>query len=307
MVTPHDEVAETARYLTELLDHRKAYRSKWERRVRQRTADGFNQAAVARVIAEYLVESGERADTEKLDRQIKDRVARLFSGKSLSTETLEWFISAFDMTDDHAERLRSIFKGRKGSGYVAGKWPPATDSMTDQGLRSLSLHELHAIGPDGRPVSHRTVQVVRATADSVAGYLYRFDTTALAVHVARGGKAGPIIDLGNGMHAMEITFNRPLAKGETCSLEYQTSFRYPTAPPPEFRRGVINRLDNLEVRVQFDSARIPSRIWWGSWESLEGPMAKRQPVELDAELSVHRYLDGVEAAIVGFAWEWQPG
>ncbi len=305
MATPQKDTTQTGRHLIELLTHRRRYRSQWERRAVQRTFGAPSQAAVARVVADYLVDSGERSDTYGLHRQIKDRVARLFGPERVSAETLGWFIAAFGMADDDARRLWELFEGAKVAGFVAGGWPPPTASLKDQGLRTVSLHELHSLGADGCPASHRTVQVIQATTDWLKGYLYRFDTNALDVEVARGGQAGPITDLGGGMYAVEITFNAPLQSGMTASLEYLTTFRYSEPPPPEFRRGVIRRIDNLEIRVQFHPARLPAKVWWGSWDTLDGPMADRETTQLDSEFAVHRYLDGVEAAIVGFAWAWE--
>jgi hypothetical protein len=295
---------EAGRYVCDLLINRNRYRSLWTRRIVQPTSEEPNQAAVARVIADYLVESGERADSESLHRKMKDRVARLVSHGSVSSETLDWVINAFGMEDHHAHQLRAMFRGDPESDYMAGGWPPKRSSLTEQGLRTVSLHELHTLGPDGCPHSHRTVQVVRATSDDVRSYLYRFDTNALSVEVVRGGRPGPVTDLHNGLHGVEITFDEPLMKDETCSLEYETTFRYREPPPPEFRRGVISCLNNLEIRVQFHAERPPRQVWWGTWEALEGPMADREPVAPGLDLAVHRYLDGVETSIVGFEWEW---
>ena len=297
--------AEASRYLIELLSYRRDYAARWRRRELQSSTGSPSQAAVARVVAEYLVDTGERCDGEKLHRQLKDRIARVFTHLMISRETLAWVTNAFSMTEPDTERLFALFDGSKSAGYIAGLWPPAAANLRDQGLDTLSLHELHTLGPDGLPRSHRTVQVVRATADNVHGYLYRFDTNTVNVEVVRGGNASLIRELGGGIYAMEIAFTAPLIKGDTWSLEYVTQFNYRDAPPPEFRRGVIRRIQNLEVRVQFDAARLPAAIWWGSWTGLDSPMAMREQVFLDGENSVHRYLDGVEAALVGFGWAWE--
>jgi hypothetical protein len=296
--------SEISHYLVDLLTHQRGYRRRWEREVLRRPSAAPNQAAVARVVAEYLVETGERRDSFGLHRQIKDRIARVFAGRGVSTETLRWVIGAFAMSDYHATRLWEIFDGSKRAGFVAGEWPPPSQRSGDQGCHTVSLHEFHTIGPDGCPASHRTVQVVRATTDGLSCYLYRFDTQALDVKVARGGQAGPVQDLGQGIHGVEIVFNSALLEGETASLEYLTTFRYERPPPPEFRRAVIRRVDNLEMRIQFHPRRPPARIWWGSWRNLEDPPFERELLKLDAELATHRYLDGVEQAIVGFVWDW---
>ena len=30
----------------------------------------------------------------------------------------------------------------------------------------------------------------------------------------------------------------------------------------EFRRAVMRRLENVDMRVEFDPAMLPARIWW---------------------------------------------
>jgi hypothetical protein len=296
---------EIGRYLADLLTHQQAYRSRWERQVLQRPSTTPTQAAIARVVAGYLVEADERRDTVGLHRQLKDRVARAFNREAVSAETLGWIIGAFDMADEHAARLWAMFDGSKKAGFVTGGWPPAGERLVGQGCQTVSLHELHTLGHDGRPVSHRTIQVVRATVDGLTSYLYRFDTNAADVQVIRGGRAGTVRDLGQGLHGVDIAFNAALSVGETVSLEYLTRFRYQQPPPPEFRRAVLRRVDNLEMRVQFHPHRPPAHVWWACWHSLEGAPGERELVQVDDELAVHRYLDGVEQAIVGFLWDWE--
>lgn len=78
----------------------------------RRTSEGINNAAVARVIAEYLWESGLRPDTDtELPRKLRDRVGRALSGTSLSVETLNWFIDAFQLEPALAENLRGALAG----------------------------------------------------------------------------------------------------------------------------------------------------------------------------------------------------
>jgi hypothetical protein len=302
-----DSAIVAGQFVIDLLTVRPSYRSQWERRCEQLGRGGPSQAAIARVISDHLIEHGVRAASQQLHRQIKDRVSRLFAGKPMSAETLEWIIDAFDFDPADAERVRALFDGVKTSGFVAGTWPPARTHPATTGLRTLSLHELHTLGPDGVPITHRTVQIVKAVASGVTRYLYRFDTSSADVAVVRGGRAGPVVDAGSGLHGVEIELTRPLALGETASLEYLTTFRYDHAPPPEFRRGIATSLDNLELRVQFHPDRLPDHVWWCAWPSLDGKPSYRQAADLDGEHAIHRYLDGIEATIVGFTWQWPDG
>jgi hypothetical protein len=75
---------------------------------------GLSQAAVAKVIEEYLWDSGERSEnTTGLARQLKDRVSRALNGEGLSTETLGWFIAAFDMDKGDENHLWAALGERK--------------------------------------------------------------------------------------------------------------------------------------------------------------------------------------------------
>ena len=52
--------------------------------------------------------------------------------------------------------------------------------------RTVSLHELHVIGPDGLPARHRTIHVIRALRDGLESYTFRFDRREATVHAVRG-------------------------------------------------------------------------------------------------------------------------
>lgn len=85
-------------YLYELLVRPGKYRKLWELRVDRPGSRPVNEAAVARVLAEYLWEVGERSDTDtELLRRLRDRVSRALAGSVLSAETLRWFVEAFDI------------------------------------------------------------------------------------------------------------------------------------------------------------------------------------------------------------------
>ena len=74
---------DTARLLSELLMRRPEYCQRWQRRIQRGAATtSLSRAAVARVIAEYLWDTGERAETgDSLPRGSKDRVGRARAGE----------------------------------------------------------------------------------------------------------------------------------------------------------------------------------------------------------------------------------
>jgi hypothetical protein len=303
---PDDQPAKNAQLgslLADLLADVPTYRELWEPRVRQRSTQRPNRAAVARVIADYLGAAGERADSRDLYRQIKDRVGRALNGDGMSTETLSWFIAAFDIDASDRSRLRDLYgRHHTGDGPAIGEWDPRPVPLpSNRDWHTISLHELHTVGPDGLPESHRTIQVIKARVDGLSAYLYRFDTMTARVRVIRGGTAGPLEDLGDGLAGLHI-HTRELSTGQTASLEYETIFDYRDPPPPEFRRSVIRRIDNLEVGIRFQPDRLPRRIVWGSWTDLNGPIHDSRPVHLDVEYSCHHYLNSVERTIIGYSW-----
>src|ERR1700730_2114749 len=108
---PLARIAESGALLRELLVSDPRYRRLWRRRVERDHTD-LSQAAVAKVIEEYLWDSGQRSDNlTSLARQLKDRVSRALNGDALSAETLKWFIAAFSMGENDENRLWDIYAG----------------------------------------------------------------------------------------------------------------------------------------------------------------------------------------------------
>jgi hypothetical protein len=179
----------------------------------------------------------------------------------------------------------------------------------DPAHRTLSLHEWHVVGPDGLPLRHRTVHVLRALRPGLAAFTYRYDSSDAQVSVLRGARAGePRRDV-DGLTAVDLTFPRPLAVGHTASLEYETLFRWHAVPRPEVRRAMRQRVERLDMRVEFSPDRLPAEVRWAVWDGF-GPHARvraAERVELDEEHSVHRFVDAAEGVTVGFEWTWPPG
>ena len=87
-----------ARHLCALLAAPGPYRTRWLRHVTRTTPGRVNQAAVARVLAEWLWQHGEHPDGDLLPRALRDRVSRALGGRSLSAPTLRLFVAAFAMS-----------------------------------------------------------------------------------------------------------------------------------------------------------------------------------------------------------------
>jgi hypothetical protein len=297
---------EAGRYLHGLLSEPGNARLRWQRHQQGAVrADEVSIAAVCRVLAQYLWDSGEYSDADgELPRRLKDRVGRALHGSFLNPVTLRWFAGAFDFAEGDALRLQLLLDGSPSTRVVIGRatetgMPPARP------YRTLSLYEDHYLGPDGLPARHLTTQVIEATADSLSAHRYIFDTATLTVDVMQGGRLGEsTYGLGNGLFACDILLMRPLRKGETATLRYSSAFHYTEPPPPEFRRAALRQVQNVNLRVEFHAGRLPRRVYFTEWQGLHAPPVRRTPVTPEPDNSVHVYLQSMERAIAGFTWEW---
>lgn len=291
-------------------DHRLA----WMRHARRPSHGGeINRLAVAR----FLVACGVWG-TEASVAQVKDTVYRALSpdpGRQLLTpDTLTRFIDGFGLSETEAANLWALLAatdpadaapitGQIAAGEVS---PPERPNRVAREHETVSLHEFHYLGPDGIPVRHRTVQVIRSLVDRLVSYPYRIDTDAADVRVVRGGYIGPHDWTGGGLYTFEIRLSRSLRRGETASIEYETTFSYAEPPAPQFRRGARGRVTNLELYLRFDRGRLPRNLWWATWSDYVEAAAiiHEERIRLDTEHSAHRYLPYIERTVVGFHWDW---
>lgn len=289
------------------------YRDRWEDAARNTDRrierDKVSQAAVGEVIAQHLYENGYPDTDTALARQLKDKVSRALSGKGLTPETLDWFVQAFGISRHDTQRLVDLYDGHIELTEIVGSLPPPAPGsgirLPDH--RTTLLFEHHYVGRDGLPAHHHTQQTLYSLANGLASYQYRFDTLEAEVRIKRGGTPGKIYSTGHGYYAIDITFPHPLDFGETQYLDYWTNFHYTTAPALEFRRGTHQRVEHLDMRIEFHRDKVPSHIWWAEWSGyldVNQNVVGREEVTLDEERSAHRYLDAIEHAVVGFYWQW---
>lgn len=308
-----------ARYLRELLAQQGQYRRLWEQHVVRSRPGEITQLAVAEVLARHLWNHPRVAgDADVLPRQLKDTVARALSGTLLSRPTLALFIDAFGISDAHADRLWRLWEGSGRISVLSG--PRAMGSETEGELRSalgprrhqtVSLHDHVYVGSDGRVARTRTLQVIEAIADGLDRIPYLYDTNALTLEVGQGCRevSGELFQISEGLYAATIPLARELSAGETISLEYVTTYCSPENLNDrhwrEFRRAVMRRLENFDMRVEFHPDMLPARIWWAVWDGVDGNIVEREPVSLGGQYEVHRYLRSVEKTVVGFRWSWR--
>lgn len=296
-----DEVAQACAYLRMLLLRPGEYRTRWEKRVPDPAAGVIGYDAVAQVL---------EPAAERLPRGVPltEVARRALEGVTLTEPVADAFVDEFGLSARHAQRLRDLLRGSPTVRVIVGDTlpPPGLEPPGTPDHETLSLHELHVLGPDGLPAEHETIQVIKASQDGVASVPYRFDTDELMVEVIRGGRVGDRpYRVTDSVYGVDILLHRPLGLGETTLMQYRTTFYYRSAPAPEFRRGVLRSTRDLTIWVKFDPGRVPGRVYRARWDRLDhSRVVDREPVEPDEELSVHHRFGAVEKAIVGFYWEW---
>ena len=299
-VAQEERVKQACAYLRLLLLRPGDYRDRWAARA---GADGaqdpveIDHEAVAAVLSDA---GGTPMDI--------DTVRRALTGVELPPAVLDAFIAGFGLSDRYAGRLRDVLRGTEATRVITGDAlrPAEVYRSAPPGHETLALHDMHTLGPDGRPAEHKTIQVIRAIADRLESYLYRFDTDELSVEVTRGGKIGQrIYRVDDRLYAVDIMLDRPLHRGESSLIQLHSTFFYGSPPANEFRRALSRATKDVSLWVSFHPQRLPSRVWAASWDALDDArIIQREPAELDDQRSVNRRFDVVERAIVGFYWEW---
>jgi hypothetical protein len=307
-----------AAYLRELLLRPGRYRRRWEQYAERSRPGQVNHLAVAEVLARYRWSHPRTpGDTDVLPRQLKDTVLRALSGKMLSRATLTLFIEAFGFTDAEADRLRRLAAGSSRISVLAGPRAMRPDLLAGVAEvfgparhQTVSLHDHIDVGQDGLVARARTLKVIEATAEGVDSVPFIHDTDTLTLEVGQGcrGVSGYPHELAEGLYATDILLAKKLSLGETLTLEYWNTYHYldnlMDAGRRQYRRAVMKRAENVDIRVAFHPQRLPRAIWWAVWDGVEGDVISEEPVVLDSQHSVHRYMRSIERTVVGFHWAW---
>ena len=307
-----------AAYLRELLLRPGRYRRRWEQYAERSRAGQVNQLAVAEVLARYRWDHPRaEGDADVLPRQLKDTVLRALSGKMLSRSTIALFAEAFGFSDMETEQLRRLWAGSGRISVLSGPraLQPAVhakvaDVFGPPTCQTLSLHDHISLGPGGLITRARTLKVVEATADGVDRVPFIHDTDALTLEVGQGckGVSGYLHRLGGDLYLTDILLAKELELGETLTLEYWNTYHYTDDRMDErkrqYRRAVMGRLENFDVRVEFHPSRLPGEVWWAVWDGVDGDVVRQESVTPDSQHSVHRYMRFLERTVVGFHWTW---
>jgi hypothetical protein len=308
-----------AEYLRQLLLKPGRYREAWQQYV-ARPRDGvINQMAVAEVIAGRLRAAPSHAgDAQMMPYQLRETESGALSGLQFGTYTMQLFIDAFGFSEHEAGRLWRLWNGSATISVLAGSHAVTVQTQREIAKvlgpprhQTLSLHDHVYVGEDGRLDRLRMLQVIEAISQGVDRIPYLCDTNVLTVEVGQGGKelAGNVQQIRDDMFFTEILLARTLDLGETITLEYWVTYRYPGDPADpaerEYRRAVMRHAENLDMRVEFHPNRPPAQVWWAHWDGDRGNLIQREAVMLDSERSVHRYVRSVDKTVVGFYWQWE--
>jgi hypothetical protein len=307
-----------AEYLRQLLLKPGRYRDAWQCRVARPRDDVINQMAVAEVIVGQLRSTpGRPGDAQMMPYQLRETVSGALAGLQLSRQTLELFVDAFGFAEHEAERLRRLWIGTARISVLSGSHavPTQAEHDVDQALgprkhQTISLHDHVWVSADRRIDRVRTLQVIQSTADGLARIPFVCDTNVLTIEVGHSCRqlADEVRQIGDDMFAAEFILARSLDLGETLTLEYLVSYRYPGDPADpaerEYRRAVIRSVDNLDVRIEFHPDTLPAHVWWAHWDGVEGGVLDQDLVTLDSQHSAHRFLRSLDRTVVGFHWVW---
>lgn len=307
-----------ASYLQELLLRPGRYRRRWEQYAERSRPGQVNQLAVAEVLARYRwSHPRNQADAELLPRQLKDTVLRAMSGRMLSRATLTLFVEAFGFTDAEAERLRRLWAGSARISVLTGPRAMRADAAAEvSGVigpptsQTVSLHDHLTVGVEGLITKARTLKVIEATADGVDRIPFIHDTNTLTLEVGQGCRevSGYLRELRDGLYATDILLAKELLLGETLTLEYWNTYHYLDDRLDDskltYRRAVLRRVENFDIRVEFHPDRLPRNVWWAVWDGMDGDVITQEPVVMDSQHAVQRYMRFIERTVVGFRWVW---
>ncbi|MGW9438663.1 hypothetical protein [Streptomyces sp. NPDC055607] len=305
-----ERAAEAGRRLRLLLAGRRAYRTRWLAHTQRRRGDDVSYSGVAQVIALHLWDSGLRAETDHaLPRRLRDRVRQALLGRQLTHETITWIVESFRFTPEDAAEVWNSFSGHSavdldGNGVAFTLRTPPVALVRPQGHRTTALFSRYYISPGRALRSIETSHILVALHDGLDTLAYSPRDTVTEVESVVGGTFVGFRPSSPGYIGVEFQLDRPLAAGEHASLQYTTLHRPASAPCLHVRRAARKRIDNVDIRVVFESAR-PRHAWWCVWDTYDGSEPVRAiDTEISPEGELHQFFPYLEQAVVGFQWQW---
>ncbi|MGI5162844.1 helix-turn-helix domain-containing protein [Spirillospora sp. CA-253888] len=178
----------------------------------------------------------------------------------------------------------------------------------DGGLEWLSCHERFRVGADRREVGVHTRLVLRARTDGVDRHVaLHHNERGLLPDVRRGAfcRLGRVrADPGEGVTAVELLFDRPLARGETCVVEYEFGYRDGGPLSTYYQRWFRFPAHEYLLQVHFDPAALPARCYREWQPNVATPPAAVAELRVSAWDTVHLAEVEVRPGVHGIRWEW---
>ena len=194
--------------------------------------------------------------------------------------------------------------------------PPQTrvlrslDTRWDTELERISLHDVVTMGPDRSQVSLQVRQVLRARCDGpdrrvVMHCLEDPQAGPPEIRALRGCRVGSIArDLSSGILGCELVFHEPLSRGQTVVVDYEVVNGPPRPHEVRHTRRLRLPMRQYLLEVRFDPGALPA----AAFRVQDGTDC--QPIDLDAEHSLHVVDTDCTAGITGVRWVWpddEPG
>ena len=188
--------------------------------------------------------------------------------------------------------------------------PPQTrvlrslDTRWDAELERISLHDVVTMGPDQSQVSVQVRQVLRARSDGpdrrvVMHCLEDPRSGPPEIRALRGCRLGSIArDVTSGIVGCELVFLAPLRRGQTVMVDYEVLSAVPRPHEVRHTRRLRLPMRHYLLEVRFDPAALPA----AAFHVRDGRDC--QPLELDAEHSLHVVDTDCTAGITGVRWVW---
>jgi hypothetical protein len=184
----------------------------------------------------------------------------------------------------------------------------------------VSLTKDHRLGASRRPLCTRVTLEVRAAHDGVDRYWFldatdaRLDPTVVDVTGCRAGERvaeprGPVpVPPDLRLTALELLFDRPLARGERHSFSFLVQYDTEQALPrtlPLFRHIEVQPCEWIDLTVSFDRRSVPDEVRQCRWRQRDlaetWSRSKTRPGCLDYQLVV------TDPAPGGYGWRWRWG
>jgi hypothetical protein len=302
-----------AEYLRQLLLKPGPYREAWWAYVARPLEGVINQLAVAEVLAQSLRLRGDAgADAIKL----RELVFLGLSGKELGRHALQLFVDGFQLTDEDQRRAWRLWSGATTIRVIAGtRAVPDHDERTVSQVlgpprhQLLSLRDHIGISAVGLVESIHVVEVVEALANNVDRIPFLTSTDVMTLEVGQGCRdiAAEILQVTETLYLTHFLLARTLNLGDTLTVEYWVTWPAGSVSPEnprdrEYRRGVMGHVTSYDVRIEFHPGLLPTKLWWATWDGVEGVLLSQEEVALDTQRAAHRYLSSIKKAAVGFYW-----